>query len=176
MRKINFIIALFTAVTLLTSCDKDDNKVQNPTKRQFGLFKVLKDNKTVEMDGDIRTKTLKDFNELQGMYSNIKTINIKNCDGSLDDTANLKMSLKVHQSGINIHLMDNAEIASGGVDFFLAGVKRTRTLLGWGWRICYGLSQRSRKSFALYKVLCFDRVYPKTSRRFLLFYHLCGTC
>ncbi len=114
MRKINLIIALFTAVTLLT------------TKRQFGIFKVLKDNKTVEMDGDIRTKTLQDFSELQGMYPNIKTINIKNCGGSLDDTANLKMSLKVHQSGINIHLMDNAEIASGGVDFFLAGVKRTR--------------------------------------------------
>ncbi len=111
---------------MLTSCDKDENNVQTPTKRQFGIFKVLEDNKTVEMDGDIRTKTLKDFNELQETYPNIKTITIKNCGGSLDDTANLKMSLKVHQSGINIHLMDNAEIASGGVDFFLAGVKRTR--------------------------------------------------
>ncbi len=126
MKKFNLIIALFTAVTLLTSCNKDDNNVRETTKRQFGIFKVLKDNKTVEMDGDIRTKTLQDFNELQEKYPNIKTINIKNCGGSLDDTANLKMSLKVHQSGINIHLMDNAEIASGGVDFFLAGVKRTR--------------------------------------------------
>ncbi len=126
MRTINLIIAFFTAIILLTSCDKDENNVQNPTKRQFGIFKVLEDNKTVEMDGDIRTKTLKDFNELQETYPKIKTINIKNCGGSLDDTANLKMSLKVHQSGINMHLMDNAKIASGGVDFFLAGVKRTR--------------------------------------------------
>ncbi len=94
--------------------------------RQFGIFKVLEDNKTVEMDGEIRTQTLGHFEQLQANYPNIKTINIKDCGGSLDDEANLKLSLKVHQNDINIHLLDNAEIASGGVDFFLAGIKRTK--------------------------------------------------
>ncbi len=101
-------------------------KTQQNAQKKFGIFTVQADNKTVVMDGDIRTKTLTNFNKLQAQYPNIKTIKIKNCGGSLDDIANLRLSQKVHQSGINIHLMDNAEIASGGVDFFLAGVKRTR--------------------------------------------------
>ena len=38
----------------------------------------------------------------------------------------LKLSLKVHEQNINIHLMDNGSIASGGVDFFLSGIKRSK--------------------------------------------------
>ncbi len=113
---------VFATAVILTACGNDDIGAE----KQFGIFTVLDDNKTVEMDGDIRTQTLDNFEQLQVNYPNIKTINIKDCGGSLDDETNLKLALKIHQSGINTHLMDNAEIASGGVDFFLAGIKRTR--------------------------------------------------
>ncbi len=133
MKKLILASSLALSSLALVACGGSSNssgdspqKNQQDSKRQFGIFKVLADNKTVVMDGDIKTKTLTNFNKLQEKYPNIKTIKIKNCGGSLDDTANLKMSEKVHNSGINIHLMDNAEIASGGVDFFLAGIKRTR--------------------------------------------------
>ena len=77
------------------------------------------------MNGVINGSSLVNFNKLISKYPNIKTINIKQCDGSSDDEVNLQLSKKVHDLGIATHLLDNAEIASGGVDFFLAGVKRT---------------------------------------------------
>ncbi len=115
---------------LLVSCKEE--------KRKFGIFKVLPDNKTIEMNGEIGTTSLNDFNKLSHKFPDVSQINIVNCDGSDDDEVCLQLGLKVYQKGINIHLMDNGEIASGGVDFFLAGRKRTRgsnTLIGvhsWG--------------------------------------------
>lgn len=94
--------------------------------RQFGIFKVLEDNTTIEMEGGVDTRAVDDFNKLLEQYPKVDTLNIKNCPGSLDDDANLKLSKKMHDKGIKTHLMDNGEIASGGVDLFLAGVERTR--------------------------------------------------
>ncbi len=93
---------------------------------QFGIFKVLEDGTTVEMNGEIRRKTLKHFNELETRFPNISKINIRECGGSLDDETNLVLSKKVHDKGIHVHLLDNGMIASGGVDFFVAGTKRTK--------------------------------------------------
>ncbi|PIE51051.1 MAG: hypothetical protein CSA38_00105 [Flavobacteriales bacterium] len=130
MKKIILAFGLMAlSLTATISCNRDDNKtneITNQAQRDFGIFKVLQDNKTIEMNGDIRTRTLADFNQLIAKFPNIEKINIKNCGGSLDDETNLQLSLKVHQKGIEIHLMDNAEIASGGVDFFVAGVRRTK--------------------------------------------------
>ncbi len=122
----NQVFLIFLALNLLfVSCSKDDEAF-DPNKKQFGIFKVLDDKTTVEMNGVIGSASLSNFNNLLKAYPNIKKINIKNGPGSKDDEINLKLSLKVHQKGINIHLLDNTEIASGAVDFFLAGVKRTR--------------------------------------------------
>lgn len=123
MRQINLLpmLALFLLTTMcLTYCESQD------AKRKFGIFKVLEDNITVEMDGEIGNSSLKDFTNLVNSFPGITKINIKNCMGSSDDETNLKVSLMIHQKGINIHLMDNGTIASGGVDLFLAGIKRTK--------------------------------------------------
>ena len=103
----------------LTSCKKEDD-------RKFGIFTVQSDNVTIEMNGEINKNSKKSFDDLIDNYPNITTINIVNCDGSSDDEVNLALSKDVHTKGINTHLLDNASIASGGVDFFLAGVKRSR--------------------------------------------------
>jgi hypothetical protein len=125
MKKLNFIFTLLLALTLLFACNKNDNSTTiNP--RTFGIFKVLDDNLTVEMNGDISSYSLMNFNSLEAAYPNVNKINIKNCYGSSDDEINLLLSAKVHQERINIHLMDNGEIASGGVDFFIAGIQRTK--------------------------------------------------
>ena len=85
------------------------------------------------MNGEINSSTLKDFNRLLDNYPNLKLINMKEVPGSLDDEINLQVALKVHNNNIATHLLDNSLIASGGVDFFLAGIRRTKgenTMIG----------------------------------------------
>lgn len=124
-KKFRPLLFICIAVSLtLVACKKDDDSV--PNTRQFGSFKVLDDDTTLEMNGEISSSSLNDFNNLEAAFPNINKINIKECGGSSDDEINLQLSAKVHQKGINIHLMDNGLIASGGVDFFLAGIQRTK--------------------------------------------------
>ena len=123
---IKFLFALFlgTLVLSCTSCSKDDNTTTN--SREQGIFKILSDDATLEMDGVIGSQSLNHFNTLYSSFPNITKVNIKQCDGSSDDETNLQLSARVHQLGIDTHLMNNGLIASGGVDFFLAGVQRTK--------------------------------------------------
>lgn len=120
-------ILLFPLLILFvfSSCKKDEDTTSSNT-RQFGIFKVLDDNLTIEMNGDITSSVLEEFNKLLNAFPKVNQINIVECGGSSDDEVNLKLSAKVHQKSISIHLMDNGIIASGGVDFFVAGIKRTK--------------------------------------------------
>lgn len=103
-----------------------DQSTTIATKRTvFGIFEVMEDKITVEMDGEINEDSLKNFTRLIARYPKIKMIEIIECGGSSDDEVNLKLSALVHQKGISTHVVDGGEIASGGVDFFLAGVTRT---------------------------------------------------
>lgn len=125
------IMMLITAIfVLFTSCSNNNELIGNSTT--FGIFKMSEDKEIVEMNGTINSSSLSNFNKLLAKYPTIKKINIKNCDGSSDDAVNLQLSKKVYDLNIEIHLNNKAEIASGGVDFFLAGKKRTR---GTGTRI-----------------------------------------
>lgn len=117
MKKAKLFLLLALILPMMVSCQK---------KTKFGIFKISPDKTTIIMDGTINRNSLKKFNKLIEKYGSIKRINIVNCPGSKDDDTNLKLSKRVHDLGIEIHLLDNGEIASGGVDFFLAGVKRTR--------------------------------------------------
>ena len=118
------VLILFLGSSLfLASCNKDDDTVTPQT--QFGIFKI-ENSTTVEMDGAINSNSLNNFNALIVANPDINTINIVNCDGSLDDVTNLQLSKLVHDRGTNIHIKDNGTIASGGTDFFLAGTKRTK--------------------------------------------------
>ena len=128
MKTFKLIFTFLIASTILLSCSKDNNTTEtivNAT-RVYGIFKVLDDNTTIEMDGTINSSSLTNFTALTTAFSNVNKINLKNCDGSSDDEVNLLLSAAIHQKGINIHLMDNGSIASGGVDLFLAGIQRTR--------------------------------------------------
>ncbi len=126
MKAFRLIFTFLVVSAVLLSCNKDNDATSSSSNRQFGIFKVLTDDTTVEMDGTIGSSSLTKFNSLVASFPNVNKINIKNCDGASDDTVNLQLSANVHQMGINIHLMDNGEIASGGVDFFVAGIQRTK--------------------------------------------------
>lgn len=128
MRKLHLIFAFLIATTLMSCVDEltpvTGGNGNETTK--FGIFNVQTDGTTVLMNGDITSRTLNDFNKLIAKFPNINKINMNNVPGSTDDEVNLQVSKKVHDLNIDIHLLDNAEIASGGVDFFVAGIKRTR--------------------------------------------------
>lgn len=118
---------VFTQLFASTSCQKDDNSsATTTTTRSFGIFTVQSDDQTVQMDGEIGDNTLSNYNKLVAAFPNVNQINIVECGGSSNDDINLQVSLLVFQKGFKIHLMDNGFIASGGVDFFLAGSQRTK--------------------------------------------------
>lgn len=135
MKNIRSLYALFFVILFISfsSCSDDNYNEPSPQETIFGIFEVMEDERTVEMDGDIDSNSLDDFLDLIEYFPNIESIEIVECGGSLDDEINLQLSLRVHQLGISTHLLDNGLIASGGVDFFLAGVSRTKgsnTMIG----------------------------------------------
>lgn len=64
---------------------------------------------------------------LQLIFENpkVKTIEMENVPGSIDDVSNLRASLYIKKFGLNTRLNSKSRIASGGTDFFLAGTKRS---------------------------------------------------
>ena len=126
MKKTIYLTTALIGLFFIVGCNKDDKTTTTSKQRKFGIFQVLDDDKTIEMDGVINSSSLTNFNNLISQFPNIELINIKECEGSMDDITNLQVAPKVYQRGIKTHLMDNGLIASGGVDFYLAGIKRTR--------------------------------------------------
>lgn len=121
-KKIKSLAVLLLTINLaFTSCTKEDF-----APNRFGIFTVLSDSTSIEMDGTIKGRSLDDFMDLVIAYPNTNKINIKNCDGSTNDEVNLQLSQEVYQRQMHIHIMDNGLIASGGTDFFLAGKTRTK--------------------------------------------------
>ncbi len=118
--------SLLILFTITFSCNNDDDSISTSNAREQGIFKVLVGDTTIEMNGVIGSSSLNNFNTLFAAFPSINKINIKQCDGSEDDETNLLLSKRVYDLSINTHLMDNGSIASGGVDFFLAGIQRTK--------------------------------------------------
>lgn len=127
-KKIIFLVAAVFLIgpVFVTSCDNDDNQGVEISSRTKGIFTVLADDTTIEMNGVISSSSLKNFNNLYDSFPNINKINIEQCDGSEDDETNLLLSKRVHDLNINTHLLNEGLIASGGMDFFLAGIRRTK--------------------------------------------------
>lgn len=61
---------------------------------------------------------------LLSAHPDLTKIVLTNAPGSDDDDANLKAALLVHEAGVSTEVLANSEIASGAVDFFLAGKQR----------------------------------------------------
>lgn len=122
------LYTLLAAVLFITiqSCSDDGDEINQNETTTFGIFEVQADGSTIRMNGEIGSNSLNNFNLLLQDYPDINRIEIVECGGSSDDEVNLALSLKVHQANIGTHLLDNGLIASGGVDFFLAGVTRSK--------------------------------------------------
>jgi len=124
--KLGFVVLFVMGISTCISCSKDDTPTPTANTRTFGIFKVLADDATIEMNGVIGSNTLTNFNNLIAAFPNAKKINMLDCGGSEDDETNLLVSKKMHDLGFEFHLLATSVIASGAVDMYVGGTKRTR--------------------------------------------------
>ena len=80
---------------------------------------------TARMTGTIDCTTPAVVQQLLSANPQLTTIVLVNVPGSADDDANLAAARLIRQAGINTHVPAGPGVASGGTDFFLAGVIRT---------------------------------------------------
>lgn len=106
-----------------------DNDASIPTPNnfvaQFGPFFVI-DANTIEMNGIVDGTTPAQFRKMMAQYPTVKTLRMVDCPGTENDDANLSLARMVRRAGLNTHVPANGSIRSGGVELFLAGVKRTQ--------------------------------------------------
>jgi len=77
------------------------------------------------MSGNIGPSTPYKVMELVFYHPEVDTIVMVDVPGSIDDDSCLRASRIVRAHKLNTHLRSDGEVASGGTDFFLAGVNRT---------------------------------------------------
>ncbi|MDH7447904.1 hypothetical protein [Aquimarina sp. 2201CG14-23] len=124
IKKHHFIVLFIISISLLACNNDDDSAIASD---DLGIFKSINDT-TAEMNGVITGNTPAHFDNLVAKYPNLKKIQMLDCPGSEDDEANLRVSKKMHDMGIEFHLFSNSIIASGAVDMYVGGSKRTREM------------------------------------------------
>ena len=82
------------------------------------------DGSQATMKGEIDSNMPKRVRQLHENYPEVTTIVMQEVPGSMDDEANLAAARLVRSYGLNTLVPTDGLIASGGVDFFLAGVER----------------------------------------------------
>jgi hypothetical protein len=117
-RLFNSIIVLSLSMLVLSVTAQD---LEN--KSYFHLAQGRND--ILLMQGTINGDTPDQLKTVLNTYPDITTIVMLYCPGSSDDEANIPMARQVRALGLNIHLTASSDIASGCVDFFLAGSQRT---------------------------------------------------
>ncbi|MEM7093595.1 MAG: alpha/beta hydrolase [Actinomycetota bacterium] len=131
------LILALTAVLLLGACGGSDVAVLDPPSATGGTaspeldfdedgsasFEIVGDR--AFMGGVIDGDTPEAVEELLTDHPGVMTIELVTVPGSDDDEANLEAALLVRDAGLATHVAADGEIASGGVDFFLAGTERS---------------------------------------------------
>ncbi len=121
MKRYLLLALLGVALCIPMAC----NNIMFAVLEKKTIFRISEDQKAIVLDGTINSAAFDKFKALATQYPTVKKIEIVNCDGSINDIVNLQLAQYVHEQGFSIHLKDNGLIASGGTDFFLAGVSRT---------------------------------------------------
>ena len=111
------------------SVDASDNNISKvgpgrTVLASYGPFHVV-DHDKVELAGSIETGTPAEFQAMLKAWPHIKQIVMVDCPGTGDDEANFALARMIRKAGISTHVPDGGFVASGGVELFLAGVKRS---------------------------------------------------
>ena len=91
---------------------------------QYGPFRVIAAD-TVEMTGTVDSYTPALFRQMLRQYPGIRRIEMLDCDGSVDEAANLRLARMIRRAGISTNVPAHGSVRSGAVELFLAGATRT---------------------------------------------------
>ncbi|MEH6757030.1 MAG: hypothetical protein V7676_05920 [Parasphingorhabdus sp.] len=95
-----------------------------PAQASYGPFRVISAN-MVEMSGTVDSNSPALFQQMLRHYPGIKRIEMIDCDGSVDEEANLNLARQIRRAGISTHVPARGSIRSGAVELFLSGVRHT---------------------------------------------------
>jgi len=100
-------------------------ELQLPTGiARFGPFRVLDAGHAALVDTtDARSPV--QFAAMLRAFPGIRTLELVECPGTDDDRANLKLGVMIHDRGIATDVPEGGSVRSGGVELFLAGVRRS---------------------------------------------------
>jgi hypothetical protein len=90
----------------------------------YGPFRVIDETRAV-MRGVTDARTPAQFSAMLRDHPQIATLEMADCPGTDDDGANLRLGRMIHARGITTHVPGNGWVASGAVELFLAGVRRS---------------------------------------------------
>ncbi|MFN3451074.1 MAG: hypothetical protein ACK4ZE_02870 [Sphingorhabdus sp.] len=90
---------------------------------QYGPFQVIAPDRA-ELNGSIESDTPAQFAAMLRAFPAIRNIDMVDCPGTGDDEANLSLARMVRKAGIATYVPNGGSVRSGGVELFLAGVKR----------------------------------------------------
>lgn len=123
-RGLSVILLVFALITGVAIYNADAiTHVIMSTQYEKVSFEV--DGDKAIMTGVIDGSAIQTVKDLIVNHPEVKTIIMTDVPGSIDDESNLIASRLVRAAGLSIHIPADGMIASGGTDFFCAGVKRT---------------------------------------------------
>lgn len=103
----------------------------------FGPFRVVASDRA-ELDGSIESDTPAQFRAMLATFPGIRQIDMIDCPGTDDDEANFAVAHMLRKAGISTYIPNGGSVRSGGVELFLAGIKRhadpvrnSRCTAGW---------------------------------------------
>ncbi|MEM7785938.1 MAG: hypothetical protein AAF623_21495, partial [Planctomycetota bacterium] len=74
--------------------------------------------------GSLGTRTYDQIRKLISDHPEVKTLVLKNVDGSVDDDINLHTGRLIRNAGLTTKVLADSEVYSGGVDLFCSGASR----------------------------------------------------
>jgi hypothetical protein len=90
----------------------------------YGPFRVLDASHAALVD-TTDARTLTQFVAMLHAFPGIRILELVECPGTDDDRANLRLGVMIHDRGIATDVPDGGSVRSGGVELFLAGVRRS---------------------------------------------------
>ncbi|HKT84984.1 MAG TPA: alpha/beta hydrolase [Novosphingobium sp.] len=89
----------------------------------YGPFRVLDSGRAALVD-ETDAQSPAQFERMLRDYPGIGMIEMIECPGTEDDLANLRLGRMIRELGIATHVPAGGSVRSGGVELFLAGVRR----------------------------------------------------
>ena len=90
----------------------------------FGPFRVL-DGTRAALVGPTDAATPREFARMLLAFPGLRTLEMIECPGTSDDTANLRLGRMIRRAGLDTHVPADGSVRSGAVELFLAGRRRS---------------------------------------------------